>query len=74
MTKNCKTICTTHFLCIHGNVIHYLSKTIRDYSRKIINNKLLLIVLFGKLYKLYGHGLEIMGAGKRQWQARNIYT
>jgi hypothetical protein len=40
---------------------------IQDYSgqhknrQQIINNKLLLIVLFGKLYKLYGHGLEIMG-------------
>ena len=39
---------------------------IQDYSgqhknRQIINNKLLLIVLFGILYKLYGHGLEIMG-------------
>ena len=39
---------------------------IQDYSgqyksRQIINNKLLLIVLFGKLYKLYGHGLKIMG-------------
>ena len=39
---------------------------IQDYSgqyknRQIINNKLLLIVLFGKLYKLYDHGVEKMG-------------
>ena len=44
----------------------YNSSFIQDYSgqyknRQIINNKLLLIVLFGKLCKLYGHGLEIMG-------------
>jgi hypothetical protein len=45
---------------------YYCYDIIQDYSgqyknRQIINNKLLLIVLFGKLYKLYGHALEIIG-------------
>jgi hypothetical protein len=53
-----------------------LSLIIQDYSgqyknRQIINNKLLLIVLFGKLY---GHGLEIMGCRQTSMAARNIYT
>ena len=53
---------------------------IQDYSehyknRQIINNKLLLIVLFGKLYKLYGHGLEIMGRRQTSMAGtKYIYT
>jgi hypothetical protein len=49
-----------------GIVQSVKSSIMQDYSgqyksRQIINNKLLSVVLFGKLYNLYGHGLEIMG-------------
>ena len=61
--------------------LHQLGKSvvIQDYSRQyknrqIINNKLLLIVLFGKLYKLYGHGLGDNGPPSNVNGRPEIYT